>query len=159
MTPLRMLLEGVRSRTLMAWYSSILVFTQMNGSTSNHPSRWLEPVCASDMTVTVSQWIYSFVSYFKLIIIYCSSRKSSWESHHWEYQRLYLCIYGRLRGCLCWLHDNKSEIILWLFILKALFILILYIASIHVSLLSNVCDYCSSTLMINLPSTTMHTTA
>lgn len=54
MTPLRMLSEGARSRTLTAWYSSTLVFTQTNGSTSSRLSQWSELVCVSAVMATVT---------------------------------------------------------------------------------------------------------
>ena len=53
MTQLRMLLEEVRSLILTAWYLSTLVFTQMNGSTLNLLSQWLELVSVSVVMVAI----------------------------------------------------------------------------------------------------------
>lgn len=106
MTPLKMLLEGVRSLTLTAWYLSTLVFTQTNGSTSSRLSQWSGLVSAFVVMVTVSVHPCLVWSLIKPVWSFCSSWKSSRESYHWEYQRLYVCIHGRLRRCLCWIHDH-----------------------------------------------------
>ena len=114
MTPLRMLSEGVRSLTLTAWYSSTLVFTQTNGSTLSRLSQWSELVCVSAVMATISLCV-CLVSSLICFWFFCSSWKSSWKSHHWEHQRLNICIHGRLRRRLRWIHDHQGEMTVSLF--------------------------------------------
>lgn len=62
-----------------------------------------------------------FVRLFSLISnwfwLFCSSWKSSRKSHHWEHQRLNICIHGRLRRRLRWIHDHQGEMTGCLFFL------------------------------------------
>lgn len=92
-----------------------------------------------------------------------SSWKSGRKSHHWKHQRFNFCVHGRLRRCLCWIHDHQGETVSYCsFINVQCSHQKRYVCTngwIYSLTFPALCILCSSTLTTSPPSTTMHTIA
>lgn len=168
-TPSKTLSEAVRSLTLTAWYSSTLVSTLTNGSTSSRLSRWSEPVCfiqshgysLSCVCLHFSIWLSgSFSAPGKVAekVIIENTRDSTFvfmEGSEDAYVG-YMTIRVRWSSSLRAHSGYRLFQSFWRFQIG------FYEVTecgwqLHWQVFMFCC--CSSTLMINLPSTTTHTTA